>query len=87
MSVKLTVLMRGFSILPTHKGVLSAMTYFLLCVWLICLHICLCAMHMKAPLSSEEDTGSLRTGVGTAVAFHVGVGNQTWILSKNSQCS
>lgn len=46
MSVKLTVLMRGFSILPTHKGVLSAMTlFFIVCVVNLPAYMSVCHAH------------------------------------------
>ena len=60
--------------------------YFILCVWVFCLHICLYTLRayrgQKKPLYPLYP---LRLELQTVVSHHVGTGNQTQIFWKSSQ--
>lgn len=47
----------------------------------------LCVSLERSAQRSEEGAGCLETGARVVSSCHVGVGNQTQIHSKSSQCS
>lgn len=53
----------------------------------VCLHVCvyhMCTQYLQRPEEDIELTGTALIGIGSCC---VGVGNQTWVLWKRSQCS
>ena len=61
--------------------------FFLFCFF-ACRYVCMCPMHMFGGLRGQKKAwDSLELELQMLVSCHVGAGNQTWILWKNSQCS
>lgn len=59
----------------------------ILCVWVLYLHVCLSVHHYTCVWCLEgRRCQILWTELQTAVSCHVGSGNQTWVIWRNSQC-
>jgi hypothetical protein len=60
----------------------------ILCVWMYCLHTCLCAICISSIHSGQKRTSySLVLQLQIVVTYHVRAWSQTWVLFKRSQCS
>ena len=61
---------------------------YILCVWMLCLHVCLCILYVQCPQKPEEGIRSSRTGVIRLVwaAFECPEWDPGWVW-RSSQCS
>ena len=56
-------------------------------MYLICMSVCLCTMHMQDPWKTGESCTPLELELETVMSHYVDAGNQTQVLCKSSQCS
>jgi hypothetical protein len=56
---------------------------FILCVWLFCLHVCLCTTCMPCACRGQKRASDpLEVELKTVGRHHVGAGNQTWLSGR-----
>lgn len=76
-----------------HDGILcdadmlfSLLSY--LCVWVFHLHVCVCTACVPDTHKGQNTASDahLELELQTIVSYRLGAGNQTYVLSKNSQC-
>lgn len=62
--------------------------YYILCVWMICLHVSLCIIYVQSPWRPKESVRSSGLALQRVVSHHVGAENQNQLLyisSNNSE--
>ena len=79
---------------PKYQGLYGKCTFllfkdtdlfFTLCVWVLCLHACLCTLCVQCLWELEKDTGSLELELQMVVNCPAGTGNRTAVLCRSKQ--
>ena len=71
----------------TNKQKTKSPTHFYLCIWMLCLHICLCTTRMQCYGGKKRTQDSLKLELQKIINCHLSVGNGPGILWKSSSCS
>ncbi|EGW00138.1 hypothetical protein I79_018812 [Cricetulus griseus] len=83
--------MRGCTWSCEQKSMLSPLSRlslkFILCVWVFCLHVCMCTICEQCQWEPKEGTGSPGTGVRDNCKLPYECWELNTVLFKSGQCS